>query len=80
MTGEARDWLADEGYDRKFGARPLRRTIQRQVETPLSRKILQGELESGDAVRVDADRSEGVKFEKNTKKTKKTKKAKKAKK
>jgi ATP-dependent Clp protease ATP-binding subunit ClpC len=62
LTDDARDWLAQEGYDRMFGARPLRRTLQREVETPLSRKILQGELESGDTVLVDADAEHGVQF------------------
>jgi len=63
LTDEARDWLANKGYDRKFGARPLRRTVQREVETPLSRKKLQGELESGDTILVDADADEGIEFD-----------------
>jgi ATP-dependent Clp protease ATP-binding subunit ClpC len=62
LTESATDWLANEGYDPKFGARPLRRTLQRQVETPLSRKILEGELEAGATVLVDADAKEGIKF------------------
>ncbi len=63
LTDGARDWLADEGYDPKFGARPLRRTLQREVETPLSKKILAGELEAGAKVLVDADSEHGIKFE-----------------
>ncbi len=62
LTAKARDWLADEGFDAKFGARPLRRTLQREVETPLSKKILEGELEAGDAVTVDADPDTGIAF------------------
>ena len=70
LTEEARDWLADEGYDPKFGARPLRRTLQREVETPMSKKLLQGELEAGDTVMVDADPEEGVEFTQKGKKGK----------
>ncbi len=62
LTERARDWLAHEGYDPKFGARPLRRTLQREVETPLSKKILGGELEAGAAVLVDADPEKGIEF------------------
>jgi ATP-dependent Clp protease ATP-binding subunit ClpC len=70
LTDEASDWLADEGYDPKFGARPLRRTLQREVETPLSKKLLQGELEAGQTVVVDADPEKGVEFKTNGKKRK----------
>jgi ATP-dependent Clp protease ATP-binding subunit ClpC len=49
----ARTALADEGYDPSFGARPLRRVLQRQLESPLSRRVLAGEFESGDLVVVD---------------------------
>jgi ATP-dependent Clp protease ATP-binding subunit ClpC len=47
--------LAREGYDPEYGARPLRRTIQRLVENDLSRQVLSGEIEPGDKVRVDAE-------------------------
>jgi ATP-dependent Clp protease ATP-binding subunit ClpC len=70
LTEGARDWLADEGYDPKFGARPLRRTLQRRVETPLSRKLLRGELEADATVLVDVDPAEGLKFERKGKKRK----------
>ncbi len=68
LTEVARDWLADEGFDAKFGARPLRRTLQREVETPLSKKILEGELEAGDTVLVDADPDVGIEFKTKNKK------------
>ena len=42
LTQEAKDWLAAEGYDRLYGARPLRRTIQRSIENPLAKRILSG--------------------------------------
>ena len=61
LTEEAKSWLAGEGFDPNFGARPLKRTIQREVETPLSRKILLGEFEEGDKVKVDLS-PEGLVF------------------
>ncbi|MBT3362234.1 MAG: AAA domain-containing protein [Chloroflexi bacterium] len=48
LTDEVKSWLAKEGFDAAFGARPLRRTIQRQVENPLSKRILAGEFKAGD--------------------------------
>jgi ATP-dependent Clp protease ATP-binding subunit ClpC len=62
LTDAAREWLAREGYDPSFGARPLRRALQRHVESALSVKILQGEFEEGDTVIVDFDEGEGVIF------------------
>jgi len=53
LTEKAKSWLAKEGYDPVFGARPLRRVIERYVENPLSTKLLRGELKEGDTVRVD---------------------------
>ncbi len=50
LTDAARDWLAREGYDRTFGARPLRRAVQRHIENPLSRKILAREFTQGDRI------------------------------
>ncbi len=61
LTDAARDWLANEGYDPQFGARPLRRTLQKRVESPLSVKLLRGEFQAGDAVIVDVD-EEGLVF------------------
>ncbi len=53
LTAAARVWLAKEGFDPVFGARPLRRAIQRHVENPLSKKIIAGELREGEHVVVD---------------------------
>jgi ATP-dependent Clp protease ATP-binding subunit ClpC len=53
LTEEAKSWLVKEGYDPVYGARPLRRAIERYVENPLSAKILQGEFSEGDTVMVD---------------------------
>ncbi|MBI4636534.1 MAG: ATP-dependent chaperone ClpB [Candidatus Rokubacteria bacterium] len=54
VTEAARGLLAREGYDRTFGARPLRRTIQRLVQDPLAPRLLEGEFAEGDTVTVDA--------------------------
>lgn len=54
LTDEANKWLAEQGYDKDFGARPLKRALQRYVESPLSVKLLQGEFNKGDRVLVDA--------------------------
>ena len=51
----AREWLADQGYDPAFGARPLRRALQKYVESPLSVRLLSGEFGSGDTIVVDVD-------------------------
>jgi ATP-dependent Clp protease ATP-binding subunit ClpC len=68
LTEEARKWLAEEGYDPAFGARPLRRTLQRHVESPLSKRILRGEFKAGDRVLAGVDPSPsgdgGLVFEK----------------
>jgi ATP-dependent Clp protease ATP-binding subunit ClpC len=53
LTDAAIDFLVREGYDEKFGARPLKRAIQRFLEDPLSEKILQGEFSHGDEIEVD---------------------------
>jgi ATP-dependent Clp protease ATP-binding subunit ClpC len=55
VTTAAEDWLAEQGFDPKFGARPLRRTVQRQLDNKLSGLLLKGTVRSGDTVRVDAD-------------------------
>jgi ATP-dependent Clp protease ATP-binding subunit ClpB len=52
VTEEAERALADAGFDPAYGARPLRRAIQREIETPLARRLIEGEFEPGDTVRV----------------------------
>jgi ATP-dependent Clp protease ATP-binding subunit ClpC len=56
LTDASRDWLATEGYDASFGARPLKRALQKYVESPLSISLLSGEYVSGDTVIVDLDK------------------------
>jgi ATP-dependent Clp protease ATP-binding subunit ClpC len=63
LTPAARKWLAEVGYDPSFGARPLKRALQKHVESPLSVKILSGEFTPGNTVVVDFDEeSQGLTF------------------
>jgi ATP-dependent Clp protease ATP-binding subunit ClpB len=54
LEASARDWLADKGYDPAYGARPLKRVIQKQLQDPLARMILEGRIADGDSVTVAA--------------------------
>jgi ATP-dependent Clp protease ATP-binding subunit ClpC len=58
LTDAARRWLAQQGYDPAFGARPLRRAIQKNVESPLSLELLAGKFKDGAKVVVDVDEKE----------------------
>jgi ATP-dependent Clp protease ATP-binding subunit ClpB len=58
LTDAARALLVEHGYDPAYGARPLKRTLQREVENPLAMKVLSGEVAEGDTVVVDADDGE----------------------
>ena len=55
LSDRARDLLVEEGYDPVYGARPLKRTLQRQLLDPLARAVLQGDFHEGDVVDVDLD-------------------------
>jgi ATP-dependent Clp protease ATP-binding subunit ClpC len=59
LTDDAVEFLVDKGYDEKFGARPLKRAIQRHLEDPLSEKILVGEFSNGDEIEVGVDKDGG---------------------
>jgi ATP-dependent Clp protease ATP-binding subunit ClpB len=59
LTERAREHLAAVGYDPSYGARPLKRAIQKEIETPLGRLLLKGEVKDGQAVIVDHDRAGG---------------------
>ena len=63
LTPAAAQWLSKEGFDSAFGARPLRRAVQRYVENELAKRTLAGEFQEGDAVVVDADK-DGLTFAK----------------
>jgi len=57
LTKKALDFVADKGYDQKFGARPLKRAIQKYVEDPLAEEIVNNRLEEGDEISVDLDKN-----------------------
>jgi ATP-dependent Clp protease ATP-binding subunit ClpB len=59
LTAEARSFLVRTGYDPNYGARPLKRAIQKEIETPLARRLLKGELRDGQTVDVDLDAARG---------------------
>ncbi len=61
VSDAAKALIADRGYDPAYGARPLKRTIQRLIQDPLAVKILDGEFKDGDQVRIDAG-ADGLKF------------------
>lgn len=61
LTDKAKEWLVKVGYDPVYGARPLRRAIERYIENPLSTKILRREFSQGDAIIIDLD-DEGLTF------------------
>jgi len=61
VTIKAKNYLADRGFDPNFGARPLRRLLQREVENPVSDRIISGEYRAGDTVKVDLI-GEGLSF------------------
>jgi ATP-dependent Clp protease ATP-binding subunit ClpB len=61
LTEGAKDQLVREGYDPIYGARPLKRTIQRRVLDPLALRVLEGDFREGDVVVVDAGR-DGLTF------------------
>jgi ATP-dependent Clp protease ATP-binding subunit ClpC len=56
LTDEAREWVFRKEYDPEYGARPLRRAIQRYIENPLSSKIIAGEIKDGDQVKVAVEK------------------------
>jgi ATP-dependent Clp protease ATP-binding subunit ClpB len=62
LTPAAKHYLAHEGYDAAFGARPLKRTIQRMVQNPLAMAVLEGRFVDGDTIRVDVDSANHLTF------------------
>ncbi len=73
LTAAARTWLANTGYDPAFGARPLRRALQKHVESPLSVRLLKGEFSGGASILVDVDaKKDKIVFQAGKKVAKKT--------
>ncbi|MCB0308923.1 MAG: AAA family ATPase, partial [Bdellovibrionales bacterium] len=65
LTKEAKVWLAKQGYDPVYGARPLKRTIQKSIEDPLSEKILDGDFNQNETIVVDV-KNDQLSFEKTS--------------
>jgi len=61
LDDKAREWLADKGYDPAYGARPLKRVIQKYVQDPLAEMILEGKIRDGETVKVSASK-DGLTF------------------
>jgi len=68
LSGAAKGFLVSEGYDPMYGARPLKRTIQRRVLDPLAMRVLEGEFREGDRITVDVG-DNGLRFERTQKVT-----------
>ena len=64
VNNEAKDWLAKLGYDVTFGARPLKRTIQKYLTNPLSQELLMGNFGDGDTIEVKLSADGGLVFRK----------------
>jgi ATP-dependent Clp protease ATP-binding subunit ClpB len=64
LTEEAKELLAEKGFDPEYGARPLKRAIQKYIQNPLSLKILEGKFLEGDIIKVDANHQQKLEFEK----------------
>jgi len=63
LSAEAESWLAERGYDPQFGARPVRRMLQRHVESPLSKRLLAGEFAAGDVIEIGVNaEGDGLSF------------------
>ena len=74
MTDEAKDFIADKGYDEKYGARPLNRAIQKYIEDPLAEEIINSTLHEGDTIAISFDKTKEeivIKIEKGKKPPKK---------
>ena len=63
LTDAARAWVAKVGYDPDFGARPLKRVLQREVADPIALSLLKGDYHDGDTILVDASPDGGLVFD-----------------
>jgi ATP-dependent Clp protease ATP-binding subunit ClpB len=64
LSEKAKEWLAERGYDPAFGARPLKRLLQKEIENPLARRLLSGDLGEGDRVTVNLSGDGNFTFDK----------------
>ena len=58
LTDKARDYIAEKGFDKEYGARPLKRAIQKYIEDALAEEIVNAKLEEGDSITMDLDKKE----------------------
>lgn len=75
LSDEAKDFIAEKGYDEQFGARPLKRAIQKYMEDPIAEEIVKSHLEEGDIIKAELDKENNlivIKIIKASKKKKKT--------
>lgn len=73
ITNSAKDFISDKGYDQKFGARPLKRAIQKYIEDPLAEEIINASLAEGDTITIDLDKKkEEIKIKIDKPKSKKS--------
>jgi ATP-dependent Clp protease ATP-binding subunit ClpC len=71
LTDAAKDYISDKGYDAKFGARPLKRAIQKYVEDALAEEIINSNIQEGDSISIDFDKKKeeiSIKVKKGDKK------------
>ena len=59
MTEKAKEWLAKKGFDPAYGARPLKRVIQKEIQDQLAMKLLEGKFKEGDTITADVDAKKG---------------------
>jgi ATP-dependent Clp protease ATP-binding subunit ClpA len=62
LTQKAKDYLCEKGFDMRFGARPLKQTIQKYIQAPLSVRLLDGSLKKGRKITVDIDADKNLVF------------------
>ena len=60
LTKKAKDYIADKGFDRKYGARPLKRAIQKYIEDALAEEIVNSKLDEGDTIAMDLDEDKNL--------------------
>ena len=73
LTKKAKDYIADKGFDKQYGARPLKRAIQKYIEDALAEEIIASQIEEGDTINMDLDKKADelvIKVEKAEKPTK----------
>ena len=57
LTKKAKDYIADKGFDKQYGARPLKRAIQKYIEDALAEEIIASQIEEGDTIYMDLDKN-----------------------